>query len=99
MTGEYVATVTVNRSGRILSADKMFCRMFGFKPSECKWHYICDCVGGVESWAHIRDNLITGDIRAHSRNRRAFRCSIAPVIEIIEGKQAYTCKFTKKQKH
>lgn len=99
MPGEYVATVTVNRSGRILSADKVFCRMFGFKPEECKWHYICDCVGGVDRWNTIRDNLVPVDTKGYGRRNRSFHCTVTPIMELVDGKHAYRCSIAKKQKH
>jgi PAS domain S-box-containing protein len=36
------AVCIVNYSGRILTANKRFCKMFGFEQDEVKWHYLCD---------------------------------------------------------
>ena len=37
-----VARCEINETGRILNANKKFCKMFGFALDEPMWHYICD---------------------------------------------------------
>ena len=37
-----IARCEINESGRILNANRKFCKMFGFEADEPMWHYICD---------------------------------------------------------
>ena len=89
-----LGTALINETGRILSADKEFCKIFGFKDSECKWHYITDMVGGVDGWKQIKVTEKQQTIRVRNRRRRGFTCgfSCSP-IQGDGGKIKYRCWF------
>lgn len=92
----YVAEVTVNRAGRIISADRKFRRMFSFpEGDDPEWHYITDFVGGPLSWGTIRDTGGTADIRARNRRGRSFACRFTLSLSNVDGQSVYSCTLAK----
>lgn len=93
----YMAAVTVNRAGRIISADRKFCRMFSFaNDSNPVWHYIADFIGGQAVWEKVRDGNATVEVRGRNRKGRTFGCRITPYPACIDGKPVYTCMVSRK---
>jgi PAS domain S-box-containing protein len=67
-----------NNSGRILTANKPFCKLFGFEENEVKWHYLSDLYRHKEELSCILENTPEqADIlqtRMRSRSGRSFPC-------------------------
>jgi len=69
-----------NAHGRLLGANRRFCRMFGVRPDEVLWHYILDFHRREEDWLRFRDAMEThGQINAYMvrmrhRKGRSFQC-------------------------
>lgn len=73
-----LACFEVNVHGRLISANKRFCRMFGFEESEVKWHYVTDLYRHIKDWDAFR-NAPEGDsfeARLKNRKGRSFDCMI-----------------------
>jgi len=72
------AVCVANNSGRILTANKSFCKMFGFDQNEVKWHYLCDLYRHKSEFNSVlkeppekEDVLQT---RMRNRSGRSFPC-------------------------
>ena len=69
-----------NSHGRLLGANRRFCRMFGVRPDEVLWHYILDFHRREEDWHNFREAMEThGQISAYMlkmrhRKGRSFLC-------------------------
>jgi len=72
------ALCVTNTAGRIVGANKRFCKMFGFELNEVKWHYLrdlyrhgdeLDCV--LKRVSGHSDVLQT---KMRNRSGRSFRC-------------------------
>ena len=67
-----------NHSGRILTANNQFCKMFGFEPSEVKWHYLCDLYRYEDELNRILQNIPEHDdilqTKMRGRTGRSFPC-------------------------
>ena len=86
-----VACFEVNQSGRILSGNKRFCRMFGFSESEVVWHYITDCYRYHGDWEMFSscENLSQTKFIFRMRNRkgRSFKCCLSrEIVQDAEGR-------------
>ncbi|MDR2593173.1 MAG: PAS domain-containing protein [Fibromonadaceae bacterium] len=72
------AVCIANNSGRILTANKRFCKMFGFDQSEVKGHYLCDLYRHKEVLSRILENIPEQDdvlqTRMRTRAGRSFPC-------------------------
>ena len=71
------AVCIANDSGRILTANKRFCKMFGFDQSEVKWHYLCDLYrhkGEFSNTLELPEKEDVLQIRMRSRTGRSFPC-------------------------
>lgn len=95
-----MACFEVNESGRILSSNRRFCRMFGFEESEIVWHYITDFYRYHEEWDALRNcsDLTQHHFVARMRNRkgRSFKCSITrEVLQDAEGRVSFKCFVSK----
>jgi PAS domain S-box-containing protein len=65
-----------NNAGRILTANKHFCKLFGFEQSEVKWHYLCDLYRNKNDIDHLSVTE-QGDVlqtKMRSRSGRYFPC-------------------------
>jgi PAS domain S-box-containing protein len=88
-TGE--AVCITNDFGRILTANKRFCKMFGFEQGEIKWHYLCDLYRRKEELNRILKNIAEehGDtLQTRMRNRagRSFPCILTrKTTKSVEG--------------
>ena len=103
------ACFEVNESGRILSSNRRFCRMFGFEESEIVWHYITDFYRhrfgcgldhlGQDLFYQLRIiHLTQHHFVARMRNRkgRSFKCSITrEVVQDAEGRVSFKCFVSK----
>ncbi|MDR0516096.1 MAG: PAS domain-containing protein [Fibromonadaceae bacterium] len=69
-----------NNSGRILTANKRFCKMFGFEQGEVKWHYLCDLFRNKNELDGILRNIPEKEdvlqTRMRNRSGRTFRCQL-----------------------
>ena len=86
-----IARFEVNQSGRILSGNKRFCRMFGFNESEVVWHYITDCYRYHGDWEMFSscENLSQTKFIFRMRNRkgRSFKCCLScEIVQDADGK-------------
>jgi len=86
-----MACFEVNQSGRILSGNKRFCRMFGFSESEVVWHYITDCYRYRGDWELFSncENLNQNKFIFRMKNRkgRSFKCCLTrEIVQDSEGK-------------
>jgi len=74
------AVCIANKSGRILTANKRFCKMFGFEQSEIKGHYLCDLYRHKEELNRILKNISVREnvLQTRMRNRagRSFPCTL-----------------------
>ncbi|MDR2731729.1 MAG: PAS domain-containing protein [Fibromonadaceae bacterium] len=72
------AVCIANCSGRILTANKRFCKMFGFELDEVKWHYLCDLYRRKSELDRILKKLPEKEevFKTRMRNRagRSFPC-------------------------
>lgn len=72
------ACFEVSEHGRLISANKRFCRLFGFCESEIPWHYVTDLCRYVQDWENYKN---TADqncfvIRMKNRKGRSFNCDV-----------------------
>ena len=86
-----IACFEVNQSGRILSGNKRFYRMFGFNESEVTWHYITDCYRYPRDWelfsncSDLSQNKFV--FRMRNRKGRSFKCCLTrEIVQDAEGK-------------
>jgi PAS domain S-box-containing protein len=72
------AICIANNAGRILTANKRFCKMFGFEQSEIKWHYLRDLYRHEDELNRILKNIPENEevLQTKMRNRagRCFPC-------------------------
>lgn len=86
-----LACFEVNAHGRLISANKRFCRMFGFEESEVKWHYVTDLYRHVKDWEDFRNASEGESFEARLKNRkgRSFDCLI--IREVFTGADGEMC--------
>jgi len=83
---EDLACFEVNGHGRLLNANRRFCRMFGFKETDIPWHYIRDLYRHKEDWIAYQNCCASEGARIHfvtrmkNRRGRSFKCSLSRVI-------------------
>lgn len=87
-----LAYFEVNGHGRLLGANKRFCRMFGFEESEITWHYITDLYRHAADWkkqaAAVDQSVFT--VRMKNRKGRSFNCSlIREMVQKADGMVVY----------
>ncbi|MCF0224731.1 MAG: PAS domain-containing protein [Fibrobacter sp.] len=72
------ACFEVNEHGRLLSANRRFCKLFGFAESEIAWHYVTDLCRHQKDWVEFRDSTDRDSFEMRMRNRkgRSFVCRI-----------------------
>ncbi len=79
------AVCIANKAGRILIANKRFCKMFGFEQSEVKWHYLCDLYRYKEDISHAKSEDVL-QIRMRNRAGRSFPCVLTRrATKSVEG--------------
>jgi len=67
-----------NESGRIITANKRFCKLFGFEQNEVRWHYLHDLYRHRDELNRIlkdipeQSNVLQTKMR--SRSGRSFPC-------------------------
>lgn len=75
------ACCEMNSHGRLLTANKKFCRMFGFDPGEVEWHYIRDLFRYEKNWVSFIKNEAVQTahfiVRLKNRKGRSFVASIS----------------------
>jgi PAS domain S-box len=80
------AVCVANNSGRILTANKRFCKMFGFDPSEVRWHYLCDLYRHKNEFSSIPEKEEILQTRMRSRSGRSFPCILTRrATKSVEG--------------
>ena len=82
------AVCIANNSGRILTANKRFCKMFGFDPDEVKWHYLCDLYRRKDEFNSVGFPDTEDVLQTRMRNRagRSFPCILTRrATKSIEG--------------
>lgn len=94
-----VAFCEINDHGRILSANRPFCRLFGFPEAKVEWHYIQDIFRFVSDWNSFVQSPAakTAHFIARLKNRkgRSFIASISRETELVCGKTVYRNSFRK----
>lgn len=89
------ACFEVNDRGRLISGNKRFCRMFGFKSEEeVMWHYVTDLYRYEKEWEDFRDCNTTSRhhfvARMRNRKGRSFMCSIVrEIVPDAEGRMIF----------
>jgi len=72
------ALCVTNTAGRIVGANKRFCKMFGFEPGEVKWHYLRDLYRHEDELScTLKKAPEHSDVlqtRMRNRAGRSFRC-------------------------
>ena len=89
------ACFEVNEHGRLISGNKRFCRMFGFKSEdEVMWHYVTDLYRHEKEWEEFRNCTSTAQhhfvSRMRNRKGRSFKCSIVrEIVQDAEGRMIF----------
>lgn len=90
------AVCITNSFGRLLGANRRFCRMFGLDQDEVIWRYLHDFHRRINDWEHFRSNLERyGDVHAamlrlKHRKGRSFLCMVSSTRFVsAEGKVCY----------
>jgi len=69
-----------NNAGRILTANKRFCKLFGFNEREVTWHYLCDLYRHEHELDLILRNIPDKEdvlqTRMRKRSGRTFACRL-----------------------
>ncbi|MCL2283983.1 MAG: PAS domain-containing protein [Fibromonadales bacterium] len=72
------ALCVTNTAGRIVGANRRFCKMFGFEPSEVRWHYLRDLYRHADELSRaLKKAPEYSDVlqtRMRNRSGRSFRC-------------------------
>jgi len=73
-----MACFEVSEHGRLISANKRFCRLFGFEESEIPWHYVTDLYRHVQDWEAFKNATDKNSfvIRMKNRKGRSFNCDV-----------------------
>ena len=73
-----LACFEVSEHGRLISANKRFCRLFGFSESEIPWHYVTDLCRYVQDWENYKNTADQNSfvIRMKNRKGRSFNCDV-----------------------
>ncbi|MDR2580653.1 MAG: PAS domain-containing protein [Fibromonadaceae bacterium] len=79
-----------NDSGRIITANKRFCKMFGFEQSEIKWHYLRDLYRHKHELNRILENIPEHEdilqTKMRKRSGRIFACLLTrKATKSLEG--------------
>lgn len=88
-----LACFETNEHGRLLSGNRRFCRMFGFKESEVQWHYITDLCRKAEDWnSFCNTDQVDGiNMRMKNRKGRSFCCKLfRSVKQDVNGNLVYS---------
>lgn len=78
-----IALCEVNEHGRLLNANRRFCKLFGFSESDVPWHYVKDLYRYEKDWdayqkcSPERGSNIRFVARLKNRKGRSFKCSIS----------------------
>ncbi|OWV05380.1 PAS domain-containing protein [Fibrobacter sp. UWH3] len=67
-----------NRHGRLIKANKRFCRMFGFEEGEIEWHYVTDLCRNAKDWEnYVNSQMLPSTVlRMKNRKGRSFCCKL-----------------------
>ena len=87
------ACCEINPHGRLLSANKKFCRLFGFSAEEIEWHYIRDLFRYEQNWSAFIKNTAAQTahfiVRLKNRKGRSFIASISRETGTCGGKTVF----------
>lgn len=93
------ASCKINSHGRFLSANKRFCRLFGFSDGEVEWHYLHDLFRYEREWDDfIRENSNPSEhfvVRLKNRKGRSFLAKVFRKASSFDGKTVYLNTFQK----
>lgn len=94
-----VASCEINDHGRILSANRPFCRLFGFSEAMVEWHYLQDVFRFDADWNSFVQSPAAKTahfiVRLKNRKGRSFIASISREAEWESGKAVYRNSFRK----
>ncbi|MBP5248030.1 MAG: PAS domain-containing protein [Fibrobacter sp.] len=89
----------INDHGRLLNANKRFCRLFGYKEEQVEWHYIRDVFRYDQDWTTFIQNATAKAahfiVRLKNRKGRSFLASISRKASELNGKTIYQNTFQK----
>ena len=89
----------INDHGRLLTANKRFCRLFGYKEEQVDWHYLRDVFRYDQDWTSFIQNATTKAshfiVRLKNRKGRSFLASISREASELNGKTVYQNTFQK----
>ena len=89
----------INTHGRLLSANKKFCSLFGYQEHEIEWHYIRDIFRYDQDWITFLQQASAKAahfiVRLKNRKGRSFLASISRHAENENGKTIYCNTFRK----
>lgn len=89
----------INDHGRLLSANKRFCRLFGYKEEQVEWHYIRDVFRYEQDWITFIQKATAKAshfiVRLKNRKGRSFLASISREAFEQNGKTIYQNTFQK----
>lgn len=93
------ASCEINFHGRFLSANKRFCRLFGFSEGEVEWHYLRDLFRYERDWDDfIRESANPPKsfvVRLKNRKGRSFLAKVFRTASSLDGKKVYRNTFQK----
>lgn len=96
MSETKIAWCETNEVGRILRANRRFCKMFGFAENEAEWHYFSDLYRHRAEWnAFKASSGVCFLARLRNRRGRSFKCSVVKSGIRSEGRNVYKCEITK----
>lgn len=96
MSENKIAWCETNEVGRILRANRKFCRMFGFAENEAEWHYFSDLYRHRAEWNAFRASSgVCFLARLRNRRGRSFKCSVVKSGVASGGRHVYRCEITK----
>lgn len=82
MNQEQEALCVTNSHGRLLEANRRFCRMFGLEPEEVPWHYALDLHRNECDWLTFQQAMESQGrvdaypLRLRHRKGRSFQCLV-----------------------
>lgn len=96
------AFCTTNTFGRMLGANRRFCRMFGMSPEDVEWRYIHDIHRNEQDWGKFRDAMEHHGkvesflVRLRHRKGRSFKCLVESVRQLDDnGRPVYQMRIHK----
>lgn len=96
------ALCTTNPFGRMLGANRKFCRMFGMTATDVEWRYIHDIHRNEQDWGKFCESMERHGkvesflVRLRHRKGRSFQCLVESVRTLDDaGKVVYQMRIHK----